>query len=193
MTEPSATLLHLTPAWGVAGLGNPLMGDDGCGPALIAMLGPFSNPPWRADLGTDMLGIQSLRPYPKRLLLVDAVHAGGPAGTLHIWDRTELDRIPAKEAASAHQMSPLESLMLLERVDAAFRYVDWRLVGLEAAPIQARQGLSRPMREALIRLFEELAEAEGWRRFFDLEDDRAPLCHLPPSPPARRFNAGRRP
>ncbi len=133
-------------AWGVVGLGNPLMGDDGVGPFIVTELLRHRPGLYALELGTDLLGIQSHRPYPARLLIVDAVHTGAPPGQIHRWDRSTVTRIP--RSSSAHQLSALEVLRLMDRMDNAFAAVEWRWIGIEVAGVEFGQGLSGPVRAA---------------------------------------------
>ena len=152
--------------WGVAGLGNQLVGDDGCGSLLVSLLGDRSSPPWLVDLGTDMLTIQNHRPYPDFLLLVDGVRTGAKGGTLHVWERAGIANMPVTWARSAHQLSLLDGLRLLDRTDPGFARVDWRLLGLEVVCLKVGEGISPPMELGLECLLATLTTVNGWQIFF---------------------------
>ncbi|MBF0445165.1 MAG: hydrogenase maturation protease [Magnetococcales bacterium] len=152
--------------WGVAGLGNPLLGDDGCGSLLVSMLRDRNYSPWLVDLGTDLLTIQNYRPYPRYLLLVDGVFTGAQGGSLHVWNRAEIDDIVVADVKSVHQLSLLQGLQLLEMTDPGFARVDWRLLGLEAVSIKVGEGVSPAMELGLKRLLTTLTTPNGWRGCF---------------------------
>jgi hydrogenase maturation protease len=152
--------------WGVAGLGNRLLGDDGCGSLLVSMLGDHGSPTWLVDLGTDLLTIQNHRPYPRYLLLVDVVSTGAPGGTLHVWERAGIAGMAVGDAQSVHQLSLLEGLQLLEITDPGFARVDWRLLGLEAVSLRVGEGVSPAMELELKRLLATLTTPDGWRGYF---------------------------
>jgi hydrogenase maturation protease len=87
----------------VLGLGNPLCGDDGAGVAAVARLRVrYDAPPGVVVLDGGTLGL-SLLPYlrqARRVILVDAIAADAPPGTLV---RLEDDDVAP---AAAHRLSP---------------------------------------------------------------------------------------
>ena len=68
----------------VVGVGNPLMGDDGVGIAVIRELARQSLPAHVAlfDAGTSLLDILPEVAHCERIILVDCCRAGGEPGTL---------------------------------------------------------------------------------------------------------------
>jgi hydrogenase maturation protease len=87
----------------VLGLGNPLCGDDGAGVAVVARLRErYEAPPGAVVLDGGTLGL-SLLPYLRQartVILIDAIAADAPAGTLV---RLEGDDVAP---AAAHRLSP---------------------------------------------------------------------------------------
>jgi hydrogenase maturation protease len=87
----------------VLGLGNPLCGDDGAGVAAVARLRErYEAPPGVIVLDGGTLGL-SLLPHLRQarsVILVDAIAADAPAGTLV---RVEGDDVAP---AAAHRLSP---------------------------------------------------------------------------------------
>jgi hydrogenase maturation protease len=138
----------------VLGLGNLLLGDDGAGPAVIAGLRKKHGPPAgvrMVDGGT--LGL-SLLPYledARRVILVDAVAADAPAGTLVRLDGADVGPAVA-ERLSPHQVGVAD---LLEGARWHDRQPE-RLVLLGVVPetIALGVGLSGPVRRALPRLID---------------------------------------
>jgi hydrogenase maturation protease len=86
----------------VLGLGNPWRRDDGVGPCAVAALAP--DLPAGVDVAildgepTRLLDAWADRDF---VLVIDAVRAGAPAGTLHRLDALEVD-LPLWPAASSH-------------------------------------------------------------------------------------------
>jgi len=100
----------------VMGLGNPLMGDDGLGLAALERL----RPQWESVAGVELVdgGTWGLTLLPAieaadRLLLVDAIDAGGSPGTLHTLERDQIPRYFATKI-SPHEVDLREVLALAE-------------------------------------------------------------------------------
>jgi hydrogenase maturation protease len=138
----------------VLGLGNVLLGDDGIGPAAIARLrGAHEIPDGAHVLDGGTLGL-SLLPYledARTVILVDAVAADAPAGTLLRLEGADVGPAVA-ERLSPHQVGVAD---LLE----AARWHDRepaRLVLLGVVPesIELGLGLSEPAQRSLPGLVE---------------------------------------
>ena len=136
----------------VLGLGNVLLGDDGAGPAVIARLREEHLAPAGvrlSDGGT--LGL-SLLPYledARRVILVDAVAADAPAGTLVRLEGADVG------PAVATRLSP-HQVGVADLLDGA-RWHDRQperlvLLGVVPESIELGVGLSGPVRRALPRL-----------------------------------------
>lgn len=102
-------------SWLVLGLGNPLSGADGFGPAVVERLRDGTPVPGVeiVDAGTDLLGwIARFADY-DRVVLVDAVAVGDPATPPCVATIGE-ETFTAWDAASAgaHEMSPLAAVRL---------------------------------------------------------------------------------
>ena len=67
---------------GIVGLGNSLSGDDGVGLEVVKKLKTLHKNAWIHELGTDLLRIQLLVPYPKHIIFIDAVQYGGQPGKI---------------------------------------------------------------------------------------------------------------
>lgn len=156
----------------VLGLGNVLLGDDGAGPAVIAQLQHAH----RAAAGTLLLdggtlGL-SLLAYvedARRVILVDAVAADAPPGTLV--RLTGADVGPAV----ATRLSP-HQVGVSDLLDAA-RWHDREpehlvLIGVVPETIALGVGLSDPVRRALPQLI-DLVCAEADACGFPLSRERA--------------------
>jgi hydrogenase maturation protease len=100
----------------VLGLGNPLMGDDGLGLAVLARLveeWDFSPPVQLVDGGTWGMNLLPLIEDAERLVLLDAIHTGTAPGTVVELEREAIPRYLAHKL-SPHQVDLKEVLALAE-------------------------------------------------------------------------------
>ena len=100
----------------VLGLGNPLMGDDGLGLAVLQRLHDEWELPTEVELadgGTWGMNLLPLIEDAGRLLLLDAIRSGAPAGTVIELERERLPRYLAHKL-SPHQIDLKEVLALAE-------------------------------------------------------------------------------
>lgn len=96
----------------IVGLGNLLLGDDGVGPhAVEALEGALPPHTEAADLGTAVLHMPDLLRHREKVLLIDAMQAGGRPGALYLMD---LDEVADTEAPSGmHSMGVKTALRLM--------------------------------------------------------------------------------
>lgn len=133
----------------VVGIGNVLLGDDGAGVWLARALHDdyaFEPDIEVLDGGTLGLGLATYLSETDRLLVIDAVAAGGPPGT--IVTLREAD-VPAtlRAAFSAHEASLcdlLATLTLLGKMPSSFV-----AIGIVPERIEPTVTLSEPVRAAL--------------------------------------------
>lgn len=100
----------------VIGLGNPLMGDDGLGLAVLERLREEWNLPDDVELvdgGTWGMTLLPMIEDANRLVLIDAIRTGAPAGTVVALERGQLPRYLAHKL-SPHQIDLKEVLALAE-------------------------------------------------------------------------------
>ncbi len=100
----------------VIGVGSPLMGDDGVGLAALEALREswsFDPPVELVDGGTWSMNVLHEIEDADRLLLLDAIRAGRPAGELVVLERDELPRFFSTKL-SPHQIDLREALALAE-------------------------------------------------------------------------------
>ena len=147
----------------ILGCGNVLLGDDGFGPEVAACLEdryPVPKHVGVLDAGTGvrdiLLDLSLSRERPKRVVLVDAVDGGRPAGTI---STPSLDSLPKRKVRDiSPHLAPTSSL-LMELKD--LRMVDVFLVTVQPTrlPGKVQPGLSRPVREAVPRACELIARS----------------------------------
>ncbi|MGD9524036.1 MAG: HyaD/HybD family hydrogenase maturation endopeptidase [Gemmatimonadales bacterium] len=142
MTEPGRRIL-------VIGLGNPLMADDGAGLAALDLLARTWQLPDSVELldgGTWGMNLLPTIEAADTVLLLDAIHTGGPPGAPVELEGPEIPAI-LRHKLSPHQIDLGEVLAL-----AALRgTLPERLVaiGVEPAELTMRTALSAPVAAAL--------------------------------------------
>jgi hydrogenase maturation protease len=139
------------------GVGNRWRGDDGAGLAVAALLRA------RALPGLDVvehdgepLDVIAACEGTQTAWLVDAVHSGAPAGTLHRFDASEHELPAALFRLSTHRIGLAEAVELARVLDR----LPPRVIvhGIEGARFEAGVTLSPAVAAAVRRLAETLAE-----------------------------------
>jgi len=133
----------------VIGVGNPLMGDDGVGIAVIRELGKENLPSHVElfDAGAALLDILAEVAHCARIILVDCCRAGGEPGTLY---RTPMDPDhwrTAPPGASLHELNVVHALQL-HRIGGG-KLNEVILIGIEPEEVALREGLSPAVRKCL--------------------------------------------
>jgi len=127
----------------VLGLGNPLLGEDGFGSAVIELLRRRPDLPAAVDLvdaHTDLLAqVETLGSYDE-VVLVDVVIGAGHPGDVEVVDEATFMRWP-ETSPSCHQISPLLAVKLFRALhpQAATRIT---LVALHAEVVRAAPGVA---------------------------------------------------
>jgi hydrogenase maturation protease len=95
----------------VAGVGNCLLQDDGIGVHAIRELAktPLPNVVM-AEVGTDFLGALHLFEAADLILVLDAMTAGSPPGTIYLYE--DRDILETSHQVSLHELGVLASLRL---------------------------------------------------------------------------------
>jgi hydrogenase maturation protease len=159
----------------VIGLGNPLMADDGLGLAALERLrasSAFGPDVELVDGGTWGMNLLPVVEEAGRVLLVDAIHAGAPPGTLVVLERHQLPRYLATRI-SPHQVDVADVLALAELRGTLPE--DTIAVGLEPARVEMLTGLTPVVEAQLGRLVAAvLARLESWGH--RAAPDEVPAC-----------------
>lgn len=119
----------------VVGLGNPILGDDGVGWRVAeAVKARLSDPD--IDVLCLSLGglalMEHLAGY-RRVIIIDAMSTGAPAGALHRMTAQEMDELSVQHTASVHDMSLSAALTFGRELGLALPE-EIRVVGIEAKP-----------------------------------------------------------
>ncbi len=140
----------MSPALGVLGLGNVLMGDDAFGPWVVQLLlaeHEFAPDVSVAELGTPGLDLIPYVADLEALVLVDTVRADAPAGTLRLYRRDALLRHAPQPRLSPHDPGVKEALLSAEFAGRSPREV--LLVGAVPEQTVLGVGLSASLRAAV--------------------------------------------
>jgi hydrogenase maturation protease len=159
----------------VIGLGNPLMGDDGLGLAALERLRAgwrFHPPPSLVDGGTWGMNLLHEIEEAKRVLLVDAINADRPPGTLVVLGREDLPRFFAMKL-SPHQIDMKEVLAVAE---LRGRLPDQTVaMGVQPQHIEMSTQLSDAAREGLPPLVAAIVgQLEAWGHRAEARTQRTP-------------------
>jgi len=132
----------MEPASLVIGLGNPLQGPDGFGPAVIDRLRrvSLSERTTLLDAGTDLIGHLDRLAGFDRAILVDAVAGGAGTGAVSIVDEAAISQWSVASPDS-HAVSAVLALGLFRRLYPAAR-TTIVLVGLDAPYLDVGGGLA---------------------------------------------------
>lgn len=152
MTPPTARV-------GIVGLGNVLMGDDALGPTVVRTFESafeVQEGVSVTDAGTPGLDLTPFLIDLDALILVDTVASEGPAGELKLYRKEEILKYPPQPRVSPHDPGIKESLLTLELSGRAPREV--LLVGVIPERVEGGIGLSGPVRRALPRACDAVAE-----------------------------------
>ncbi len=148
----------------IAGLGNPLMADDGVGHAVVRGLEERELPSRIQLLAIDgdVLALTQLWNGEPAVWLVDAMSGALPAGTLRVFEHRELLEFPAG-GVSIHHLSMGESLRWMLHTLPEMAAIEFRLYGVEAGVVRTERRLSRTMDGAVTRLVDEITiAARNW-------------------------------
>ncbi len=143
----------------VIGVGNPLLGDEGVGVTAVERLREQGVPEEVeiVDAGTDSLDALLDATDAERVIIVDAVDAGGEAGTLYRFDAAKLmEAETLRPLLSLHQMTLKESVALAEL--SGFDRRRLVVVGVQPALVGPRMGLSDAVAERFDALLDMIRD-----------------------------------
>lgn len=147
----------------VLGLGNLVHADDGFGVHAIARLQQDPRVPHDVTLldgGTQGLGLLHHLSGLRRLLVIDAIDAGQPCGTLLRFEGKALHGLPGK--ASVHQLGFADLMVALQLLgDSPGEIV---VLGVQPESTDWSAELTPPVEQALAPLVEcVIAQLQSWK------------------------------
>lgn len=131
-------------------VGNVLTGDDGLGPYVLETLQAAYDFPASLqvmEVGTPGIDLTMFLENVEALVVVDAVKATAPAGTLKRYGKEDLLKGTLPLVMSPHEPSLREALMRLQLVGTGPKTVS--LIGAVPAHLELNESLSAPMRAAV--------------------------------------------
>ena len=142
----------------VMGLGNILMEDEGVGVAVIERLRQRYRLPDTVELldgGTSGMALLDDLRKRERLIVVDAVRTGRPAGTIVV---LKGEQVPAffRSKISPHQLALSDVLAVLTLTDEV--PPDITVIGVEPESLTTRLGLSKVVADSLDALTRRVVE-----------------------------------
>ena len=144
----------------VVGVGNSLARDEGVGPAAVERLKAESLPAGTRllDAGTDLLTAMAGFAGADRVILIDAMRAGGAPGTIYRLTLEELEKRTraGASALSAHGFGVVEAVGLARA--AGMRFPPTVVVGVEPGEVAFGEGLSPAVEAAMPRLVAAVRE-----------------------------------
>ena len=160
----------------VIGLGNPLMGDDGLGLAVLEYLRTaYAFPPEveLVDGGTWGMNLLPVIEDADELILVDAIDTGAAPGTFTRLEHARLPRYLATKI-SPHQVDLRDVLALAELRGTL--PADTVALGLQPASVELRNSLSAVLRSRVEELADQVVQ-ELARRGYPAEGFLAVAVH----------------
>ena len=157
----------------VVGVGNRLLGDEGIGPHIVDNLLQLPMPPHVSilDCGCDLLNLVSYLNRPQKIIVVDAICAGGKPGEIHKFDFKELEITQAK-TCSAHQVQMTDAIELLKQVCPCLTDCEITVIGIEPKAIELSADLSKEVRESIADLTRLLLAEISLPPFFQQGEER---------------------
>jgi hydrogenase maturation protease len=134
---------------GIFGFGNVLMGDDGWGPFVVALLqSRYEMPPGvtAADAGTPGLGLSGEFSDLDVLIALDTVKVDGPPGEIRCFEKRALLDVPPGIRTSQHDPNLKEALLQANLIGSGPEQV-W-LIGVIPETVEMRLGMTDAVQRA---------------------------------------------
>ena len=136
----------------IVGIGNPLKGDDGCGPALIEQLaGRINAVCIDAGNAPENYTGKIIKENPTNILIVDAVHLERSPGSYELVKKEEI----AKIGLTTHDMGATLLIGYLEQETKANIY----LLGIQPQSVSFGEGISSPVQKSIEEISKLMKEA----------------------------------
>lgn len=143
----------------IAGFGNPMMGDDGIGPAVVHRLSRLPLPAAVTCLElTDVLRLPAAWSGQGEVWMVDAVLGGAQPGTIHRVSHEDLLSLDG-ERTTVHHLGLGEGVRWVLHAYPEMAGVRFRLWGAEPESVSPVEALSGVAERAVVRLADEISAA----------------------------------
>ena len=134
----------------IVGVGNRLLGDEGVGLHIIDNLSKIPMPSHVniIDCGCDLLSLTAYLNKPQKIVIIDAIRAGGKPGEIY---RFDYNKLPATkgETQSGHQIGTIDVLRLLKSVYPVMADSEIILIGVEPKMLELSTDLSQEVRGSI--------------------------------------------
>ena len=152
----------------IAGLGNVLLRDDGVGVHAIRELQRHSIRDTTAvEVGCAIFDVLPLLDSADKILLIDAMQAGGIPGTIYMCGLRDLEMLPPK--GSLHELSLINALQAFVRPSPR----EIRLIGIEPGIIDYGFELTKPVKASLPKVLHVVQEiATEWAKQSKIRNSR---------------------
>jgi hydrogenase maturation protease len=115
LLESRGTIAERRPRILIAGMGNVLLRDDGVGVHAVKRFPPADKREYRAvEVGCAVFDALPLFDWAERILLIDAMQAGRPPGTVYRVDSLK-DMDMGTMPASLHEFSVIQALEMIQK------------------------------------------------------------------------------
>lgn len=143
----------------IVGFGNPLMGDDGIGPAVVRHLSRLELPASVAcrEL-SDILHLPAVWSEQQGVWMIDAVIGGEPPGTIHRFAHSDVLSLTHR-AATVHHLGLTEGLLWMLHAHPEMARVRFDLWGVEPETVSPIEALSEIVDKTVRCLVKELSVA----------------------------------
>ena len=143
----------------IVGVGNRLLGDEGVGLHIIDDLLRIPMPPYVniIDCGCDLLSLMSYLNKPQKIIVIDAIRAGGKPGEIYKFDYSELE-ITETKIYSAHQVGVIDVLGLLKQICPSLANSEIIVIGIEPKVIELSADLSKEVKESITEVTKLILE-----------------------------------
>ncbi len=158
----------------IGGIGNVLLGDDGVGPYVLALLESqytFGDNVKLVDLGTPALDLTHQIVGLDAVILLDSVASDDPAGTVALYRKEDILRKTPAERLDPHSPALSECLLTAEMLGASPKQV--LLVGIVGANYEPGSSLSATVQNSIAQAMEAVLE-ELERLGFDYQKRALP-------------------
>lgn len=143
----------------ILGLGNPLMGDDGVGAAVVDFLLAAGIPRCvRAEAVSDVYALPAAWRDEPEVWVIDAMIRRTTPGTVHHLGHDQVLGL-AHRASSAHHLDVAEGLRWITHAFPKMAEVRFRLWGVEPQRVGPREGLSEVVDRAARVVSREVLDA----------------------------------
>lgn len=148
----------------IVGVGNRLLGDEGVGLHVIDKLSQIPMPPYVniIDCGCDLLDLMAYINEPERILIIDAIRAGGEPGQIYSFDYSRLASTKI-EMRSAHQVKTVDALRLIKLVCPALADSEIVVIGVEPKTMELGSDLSKEVGESIAEVTRSVLEEIFWQ------------------------------